>query len=175
MVTSGYGPRTVLHVYLWFGWIIRRSHGARAGLCMTFRGAVRRPYALWTRREIDTTRIGKNPAWASSLAVRSPHGLFTGCLRSLNPYGARKLIMHALKLYGPRTGGKIRTAPHGARVGSVNGRTIFVKNSPRTGPGSVMWLRHYQRIKQIKALDISSHKSFYSAKAGNIIFPWLLT
>ena len=36
--------------------------------------------------------------------LRSPHGLFTGCLRSLNPYRARKLIMHALKLYGPHTG-----------------------------------------------------------------------
>ena len=34
---------------------------------------------------------------------RSPHGLFTGWLRSLKLYGACKLIMHALKLYGSRT------------------------------------------------------------------------
>ena len=27
-----------------------------------------------------------------------------GCLQYLNPYGACKLIMHALKLYGPSTG-----------------------------------------------------------------------
>ena len=44
---------------------------------------------------------------------------------------------------GPVQGGKIRTAPHGAHVGPVSGRTIFVQNSlwtARTGPGSVMWL-----------------------------------
>ena len=46
---------------------------------------------------------------------------------------------------GPVRGGKIRMAPHGVRAGPVSGRTIFVQNSPgtaRTGPGSVMWLRH---------------------------------
>ena len=58
--------------------------------------------------------------------------------------------MHALKLYGPRTGGKIRTAPHGARAGPVSGRKIFVQNNPgtaRTGPGIVMWLRHEKAIE----------------------------
>ena len=40
----------------------------------------------------------------------SPQGLFTDYLRFLNPYGAYKLIRHALKLYGPRTGRKNRTA-----------------------------------------------------------------
>ena len=59
---------------------------------------------LRTRNGIDTTKIDKNPAWASYLAVRAPRGLFKGCLGSENPYGARKRIMHALKLYGPRTG-----------------------------------------------------------------------
>ena len=39
--------------------------------------------------------------------------------------------MHALKLYGPRTG-RPRTAPHGARAGPASGRTIFVQNSPGT-------------------------------------------
>ena len=63
-----------------------------------------RTAALRTRKGIDTTRISKTPARASYLAVRAPQGLFTGCLQSLNPYGAHKLIMHALKLYGPRTG-----------------------------------------------------------------------
>ena len=44
--------------------------------------------------------------------------------RFLNQYGARKLIIHALKLYGPRTGGgKIREAPHGARTGPVRGQS----------------------------------------------------
>ena len=35
--------------------------------------------------------------------------------------------MHALKLYGPRTG---RQNSYGARAGPVSGRTIFVQNSP---------------------------------------------
>ena len=99
---------------------------------------------LRTHNEIDTTRICKNPMWASYVVVRGPygsltvpHGLFTGCLRSLNPYGTRKLIMHALKPQG-----KIRTAPHGPREWTYG----FVQNSPwtaRTGPGSGMGLGHY--------------------------------
>ena len=54
------------------------------------------------------------PAWESQMLfisngirtgpVRSPHGLFTGCLWSLNPYRTHKLMMHALKLYGPHMG-----------------------------------------------------------------------
>ena len=35
--------------------------------------------------------------------IRSPGGLFMGCLQSLKSYGACKLIMHTLKLYGPCT------------------------------------------------------------------------
>ena len=106
---------------------------------------------LRTRKGIDTTRLCKNLVWTWYMALRAPHGMFTGCLWYLNPYGARKLIMDALKLYGHRTGrqnsyGAAR-GPYGHRVrtGPVSGRTIFVQNSPgtaRTGPGSVMWLRH---------------------------------
>ena len=111
---------------------------------------------LRTRKGIDTTRIGKNPARASYFAVRGPcpvrfpHGMFTGCLKSLNPYGARKLIMHALKLYGPRTG---RQSSYGAARGPCGPREWTYDfcskqpvNSPgtaRMGPGSVMWPRHY--------------------------------
>ena len=114
------------------------------GPCGTRKGAVRQPYGhvreltqpesakLQHGRRIWPYGVRTGPLW-------TPQGLFTGCLQYLNPYGARKLIMHALKL-------KIRTAPHGARAGPVSGRTIFVQNIPgtaRTGPGSVMWLRHY--------------------------------
>ena len=123
--------------------ILRDPYGARAG-CRTA--------PLRTRKGIDTTRIGKNPARASYFAVRGrtgpvrgPHGLFTGCLKSLNPYGARKLIMHALKLYGPRTG---RQNSYGAARGPCGPREWTYDfcskqpvNSPgtaRTGPGSVM-------------------------------------
>ena len=78
------------------------------GPCVTLKGAVR---AL-----TDTLRNWHDQIWQKSRTgdvfgstgahmgpLRSPHGLFTGCLRSLNPCGARKLIMHALYLYGPRT------------------------------------------------------------------------
>ena len=156
-------------VYLWFGWIIRMTPRVpRAGIvrapygnlqCFSYPtgpvrgpcGPTRVPYGAL----MDTQGNWHNQNWQKTLTgvvfcrtrpVRFPHGMFTGCLKSLNPYGARKLIMHALKLYGPVREGKIRTAPHGARAGPVSGRTIFVQNSPgtaRTGPGSVMWLRHY--------------------------------
>ena len=88
--------------------IVRAPHGNLP--CFSYpTGPVRDPQgcrtaAVRTRKGIDTIRIGKTPARASYLAVRAPHGLFPGCLRAQNPYGARKLIMHALKLYGPRTG-----------------------------------------------------------------------
>ena len=159
-------------VYLWFGRLIRMtprvpravpvwaSYGPRTGIFNVFH-IQRDPYGaragpqgcrtapLRTRKASDTTRIGKNPAQASYFAVRArtgplrfPHGLLTGCLKYLNPYGACKIIMHALTLYGPRTGRQIRTAPHGARVGPVSGRTIFNQNSlwtareqPVRGPG----------------------------------------
>ena len=137
-------------VYLWFGWIIRRtpqvpravpvraSYGPRTGIfnvfhilrgpCVTRKGAVRCPCGH--ARELPQPELAKIPhghrIWpygAGTGPLRHRHGLFTGCLRSLNPYGARKLIMHALKLY-------------------VSGRTIFVQNSPGTarqqpvrGPG----------------------------------------
>ena len=121
--------------------------GPVRGPCVTRKGVVRR--LCRHERELSQPEWGKIPNgrriwlyWARTDPFRSPHGLFTGCLRSLNPYGSRKVIMHiyALKLYVPE-GGKIRTAPQGARADPVSGRTIFVQNGPgtaRTGPGSVM-------------------------------------
>ena len=65
-----------------------------------------RTAALRTRKGIDqnwqNSRTGV--VFGRTGPLRAPQGLFTGCLQSLNPYGARKIIMHALKLYGPRTG-----------------------------------------------------------------------
>ena len=82
--------------------------------------------------------------------ARAPNGLFTGCLSSLNPYGARKLIMHALKLNGPRTGGQnsygAARDPHGSLEWTYDFCSKQPGNNPgttRTGPGSVMWLGHY--------------------------------
>ena len=102
---ASYGPRTEI-----FNFFI--SYGTRTGPVRDPQGC--RAAALRTRKGIDTTRIGKTPARASYLAVRGPQGLFTDCLQSLNPYGTLKLIMHALKLYGPRTG---RQNSYGAAPG----------------------------------------------------------
>ena len=161
-------------LYLWFGWIIRMtprvlravpvraSYGPRTGIFNVFhtlrdpygtrKCAVRRPYGH--ARELTQPELAKIPHGRRILSygagpVRFPHGLFTGCLKSLNPYGAHKLIMHALKLYGPRTG---RQNSYGAARGPCGPREWTYDfcskqpvNSPgtaRTGPGSVMWLRH---------------------------------
>ena len=86
------------------------------------------------------------PYGARTGPLRSPHGRFAECLWSLNPYGARKLIMHAWKLYGPCTG---RQNLYGAARGPCRPREWtcdFFQNSPGTacmGLGSVMWLRHH--------------------------------
>ena len=86
-------------VYLWFDWIIRMtprvpravhvrascgplressmffmSYGTRTGPVRDTQGCHTAP--LRTRKGIDTTRIGENPARASYFAVRAVHGLF---------------------------------------------------------------------------------------------------
>ena len=123
------------------------SYGTRTGPVWDPQGC--RAATLRTRKGNDTTRIGKTPARASYLAVRArtdplraPQGLFTGSLQYLNPYGARKLIIHALKLYGPRTGRQNSYGAARGRSGPVSGRTIFVQISlgtareqPERGPG----------------------------------------
>ena len=127
------------------------SYGIRTGPVRDPQGC--RTALLRARKGIDTTIICKNPAWASYVAirgrtgsVRTPHGLFTGCLSSLNLYLARELIMHAKKLStGPIWEGKIRTAPHGSREWTYNFCSKPPGNNPgttRTGHGSVMWLGH---------------------------------
>ena len=103
--------------------ILRDQHGSRAG---PVRG---RTAPLRTRKGTDATKVDGWRIWpygARTDPLRSPHGLFTGCLRSLNPHRARKL-------YGPRTGRHNSYASHRARAGPVSGRTIFVQNNPRAG------------------------------------------
>ena len=120
--------------YCWFGRIIRRtprvprtiSYGPHTGIFYVF-------------------HILRYPCGARAWPARVPYG----CLQSQNPYGARKLIMHALKLYGPRTG---RQNSYGAARGPYEPHEwtyVFCSKQPvdspetaRTGPGSVMWLRH---------------------------------
>ena len=162
MVTSGYGSRTA-----WHGWILmvwsnnsqdstwsrampmRALYGPCTGISNVFfitygnhTGPLLDPQGgrtvpLWTRKGIDTTIIRKNPARASYVAARGPCGPRTGCLRYLHPYGTRKLIMHALKLYEPRTGSH---NSYGATRGSYGRRAVRMVINP--GPGGVMWLGH---------------------------------
>ena len=164
MVTSGYGPvRLDSAVHLWFDRIIRRTpHGPRAmsvralhgnfqcvshpmgpvrGPCGTRKGVARLSYGH-VRELVFVTRICKIPhgrcIWAYGACtdpLRSPHGLFKGCLRSRNPYGARKLKMSALKLCGPRTG---RQKSYGdARNSWMDVRFLFqtAREQPVRGPG----------------------------------------
>ena len=101
--------------------------------CGIHNGAARHPYGhVKELTQPELTRIPQGVVCGRTGPLRYPEGLFTGCLRSVNPCGALKLIMHALKLYGPRTGGKIRMAPHGPRTGPLSGRMIFVQNCPWT-------------------------------------------
>ena len=104
------------------------------------------------------------PYGALTDPLQSQHGLFTGCLWSLNPYGARKLIMHVLKLYGPRT------APHGAPTGPVSGRTISVKNSPGTAREHENNPYGARECDVTEALDVVN--SPWTAHAGTVRGPY---
>ena len=153
----------------WFaglhGYPLRCPYGPRKGIfnvfhilrgpCGTRKGAVRHPYGHvkgLIQHELTKIPHGRRiwPYGARTGPLRSPHGLFTGRLGYQNPYGARQLIMHALKLYGPRTG---RQNSYGAARGPCGPREWTYDfcskqpgNSPgtvRTGRGSVMWLGHW--------------------------------
>ena len=127
--------------------IVRAPHGNLQ--CFSYpAGPARVPYGSLT----DTQGNWHNQNWPNSRTgvvfgrtgpVRAPQGLFTGCLQSLNPYGARKLIMHALKLYGPRTG---RQNSYGAARGPCGPRE-WTYDFCSKQPGNVMWPRHNQCLK----------------------------
>ena len=132
------------------------SYGTRTGPVRDPQGCRTAP--LRTRKGIDTTKIDKNPTRASYLTVRgrtgplrSPHGLFKGCLGFQNPYGARKLYFNAC-IKTPRA--PYRQNSYGARADPVSGRMIFVQNSlgtareqPVRGPG--VWCDWWHKITRI--------------------------
>ena len=162
MVTLGYGPRTIWHGCTLKVWSnnsqdsmgtrarpVRASYGPRTEIFNVFhilrdpygtrKGAVRQPYRHL--RELTQPELAKLPhgrrIWpygARRCPLRAPQGLFTGCLQSLNLYGARKLIMHALKLYGSRTG---RQNSYGAARGPCGPREWtydFCSKQPGNSP-----------------------------------------
>ena len=61
---------------------------------------------------------------------RAVHGLFT----ISKPVGARKLIMHALKLHGPRTGGQNSYGGTRGPYGSHEWTYDFFSNQPGNSP-----------------------------------------
>ena len=153
-----HGPRAML---------LRASHGPRTGISNLFHnlqgpyGARAWParvpydtftyiYGKWHNQNLQKFNkglaCGRTGPYGPLVVT---HGLFTGCLWYLNPYGARKLIMHALKLYGLRTE---RQNSYGAVQGAYGPREWTYDfcskqhgnstGTARTGPGSVMWLRH---------------------------------
>ena len=132
-VRTSHGPRTgILDVFSY-------PTGPIRGPCVTRKGAIRRPYGhvrKLTQPELAKIPHGRRiwPYGARTDPLPSPHWLFTGCLPLLNPCGARKLIMHALKLYGPRTGrqNSYRTGP--VRAPWMNVRFLF--KTAREQPGS---------------------------------------
>ena len=112
------------------------SYGIHTGPLRDPQGCRTAP--LRARKGIDTTIICKNPARESYVAVlglAGPVRIVHGCLSSHNPCGARKLIMDASKLYGPRTGGQ--NSNGASRAPWVDVRFLFktAREQPVRGPG----------------------------------------
>ena len=130
------------------------SYGIRTVPMQDLQGWRKAPLPACKR--IDTTRICKNPAWASYVVVRGQYGPPVGSAQVVHrvfmiskPVRGRKLIMHALKLYGEAKFVRRRTSP--IQAPWVDVQFLFKTareqpgNNPGTtcmGPGSVMWLGH---------------------------------
>ena len=148
-----HGPR-VMPVRAWYGprtGISNVFHILRCP-CGTRNGAI--PHLYIHLRQLTQPEFIKIlqghflwPYRAHTGPLQLPHGLFTGCLRSLDLYGACKHIMHALKLYETVREAKFFVwGPYRPREWTYNFCLKQPGNSPgtaHTGPGSVMWLRHY--------------------------------
>ena len=115
---------------------VRCPNGCRTGLTrespifFISTGPVRDPQgcraANLGARELTRREFAKIPhrhrMWPYG-ARTAPYGPRTGWSRLLSPYGTRKLIIDALKIYGPVRGGKIRTGS--VRVPWVDVRFLF--------------------------------------------------
>ena len=89
--------------------------GPIRGPCGTCKGAARQPYGHV--RELTQPELAKLPhgrrIWPYGVRT-GPAGAVHGLFAISKPVRARKLIMHALELYGPRTG---RQNSYGAAPG----------------------------------------------------------
>ena len=125
-------------------------YGTLTGSCRTHKGAIRHSYGhVMALTQPEFAKIPHSRRmWrygACTGPLRSPHGLFTGCLRSINPCGARKFIINALKLYGLRTGRQNSDnsagGPYGPREWTYDFCWKQPVNSPwtvRMGPGIII-------------------------------------
>ena len=100
--------------FQWFSYLLRPVR-ARAGPARLPHKTYTDMLGYWHNQNLQKSCTGVVCGRTESVrTLRSPHGLLMVCLRPLNPYGARKLIMHAFKLYGPRTS---KENPYGAVQG----------------------------------------------------------
>ena len=134
-VRVSYGSRTGISNVLHF---LSDSYGARVGLATMPHATLMDTYGNWHNQNLQKSRTvvvcGRT---ARACPLRSLDGLFTSCLRSLNPYGAHKLITHASVPFHSRAPyglfpgcsravlNKNRTSTHGARTGPVRRHTNF--------------------------------------------------
>ena len=160
-VRASYRSRTgifnVFHI-LW------DPYGARAGPARMPYGALMDTQGNWHNQNWQTSHTGV--VFCRTGPVRAPHGLFTGCLKYLNPYGARKLIMHALKLYGPRTG---RQNSYGARVGPwVDVRFLFKTSceQPGNSPYGARECDVTEALPQRDVCQIARESTYFSNNSG---------
>ena len=127
---------------------VRASYGPCTGFfnvfqilrhpCGTRKGTVRPPYG--NVRELTQPELANIPhgrrIWPHGVRAGTVR-LFTGFLRNLNPYGARNLIMHALKLYGKAKFVRRRTRPLWAPW--VDVRCLFKTSREQPVRGTGVW------------------------------------
>ena len=150
MVTLGYGPRTAWRGYRLTFWS-NNSRDSTWTPCNARTGVVRAPQgniqcfsnptgpvggSQGTLMDTYGNRHNQNlrriwPYGTRTGPVRPPHGMFTGCVWSLNLYGARRLITSILRAqYGEATFVRRRTGPYGPREWTYHLYSKQPGNSP---------------------------------------------
>ena len=152
---------------------ISNPTGPVRGPCVTGKGCRTAPFGHV--RELTQPKLAKIshgrriwPHGSCTGPARAVHGLFM----ILNPYGARKLIMHALKLHGPHTG---RQNSYGAARGPCGPREWTydfcskqpgtVREQPVRGPGvwcgwginNKMCHNQYRKLHSVTDFDSYIH------------------
>ena len=163
-VQNLYGTRTehtATHGYIkTFEW----SNAYFIGAVQVLNGCLMAP--LLAPTVFDTAKHCKIPhrclMWSCRTcrgSVQFPHRMFTGCLQSLNPYRAHKLIMHASNLYGLCMGWQNLYCTIWASCGDIGFLFKTAQEQPVWGllqSGSVIW-RGYEYGPAHKLYQSYSH------------------